>query len=568
MTTAPQRRPGTPRPALSRGLAAGLTTVLLLGVPAVTLPAAATADVAAGPAAEAEPSVVVVEEDGDGLAVRTVAVDTVEQAEDLAEDLRSEPDVVAADVDRRVRAAGDPLRDQQWALDTLRAEATWARRDATGQVVAVIDSGVQRTHPDLAGVVLPGLDLVDPRYDGGSDPNGHGTHVAGIVAAVVDNGVGTAGMARGAQVLPVRVLDADGWGYASDTAAGIIWAADQGADVINLSLGGDYPDSATAAAVAYALDQDVVVVASVGNEYEYGNPVTYPAALPGVIGVTAVDSRLRWAPFANRGSYVDLAAPGVDIVSLERRGGYVAYDGTSMAAPYVSAVAALVRAKEPALKDWQVASRLNATARDIGPAGRDQVFGYGVVDPRAAFDAGEPQLGPMALSGPTAAVAPTGTATFSVSWTGGRRPATGTVVSLQQRTGSTWTTRARATVTTTSGSVPVVLTAVRPGSYRVATNQQVSGSRTLVVKATLSSLSTARSGSTFTVRGNATPYLAKTVVLQRWNGSSYSEVARTTATTGFRLSHTMTRPTNQYRVKVVATATTTEAYSTAWTVRR
>jgi type VII secretion-associated serine protease mycosin len=280
----------------------------------------------------------------------------------------------------------DPLRPRQWALDALGAERLWTVSRGAGQVVAVIDSGVDATHPDLAGRVLVGTDYVTASGTGWTDQFGHGTHVAGIVAAVAGNRIGISGLAPDARILPVRVLDRDGAGWDSDIAAGLLWAADQGASVINLSLGGPDASELVRAAVAIVIGRGAVVVAAAGNERADGNPVNYPAgfALPGQLGVAATTAARVSARYSNTGSYVSLAAPGDRILSTFD-GSYEELSGTSMAAPYVAAVVALVRAAAPALGPVDVARLLTSTADDLEVAGRDDATGAGLVDPSAAL---------------------------------------------------------------------------------------------------------------------------------------------------------------------------------------
>ncbi|HET7358109.1 MAG TPA: S8 family peptidase [Nocardioidaceae bacterium] len=299
------------------------------------------------------------------------------------------PGAIAVSVDHRVSAqqtqSHDADRWAQWALNRLDAENLWAQQPGDGVTVAVVDTGVDAAHPDLAGVVLPGTDLVSPGGDGSADGNGHGTHVAGIIAAVANNGVGVAGLAQGVRILPVRVLDDNGAGWASTIAKGIIWATDHGASVVNLSLGDHASDDVTATAVQYAEDHGVVVVAAAGNDRADGDPVTYPAAYPGVIGVAATDDQDAVAAFSETGGFVDVAAPGVDIASTFPPSTYVYLSGTSMAAPFVSATAALLMAADPQLTPEQAASALESTASDLAPTGRDDASGYGLVDPAAAL---------------------------------------------------------------------------------------------------------------------------------------------------------------------------------------
>lgn len=302
-----------------------------------------------------------------------------------------DPSVVAASVDGRAQVTSlaattsDPGKSNQWGLTALNADTTLARHTAAGTVVAVIDTGVQVTHPDLAGVVLPGVDFVTAGGDGSADGNGHGTHVAGIIAAVANNGLGGAGFGQGTKILPVRVLDDTGNGWNSNIAKGIIWAADHGATVISMSLGSSNSDSVMASAVSYARSKNVTVVASAGNSRLTGNAVNYPAAFPGVIGVGSVDVNRVVSPTSNSGSYVDLTAPGVNIFSTYKGSTWAYLSGTSMAAPFVSAAAAILKSASPALTPDQVEAVLESTATDLGVKGRDNDYGFGFLNPVQAL---------------------------------------------------------------------------------------------------------------------------------------------------------------------------------------
>lgn len=320
---------------------------------------------------------------------RDRAVATVEEAQD-------QPGMVAVEVDTRVRAVGtvstalaqatDPGRSEQWGLDRLAANEVWDLATGEGAVVAVVDSGVDGAHPDLAGrLTAAGYDFVTGGGDGRVDENSHGTHVAGVVAAVQGNGIGVAGLAPGARIMPIRVLDAQGAGWSSDIARGITYAVDHGADVVNLSLGGPHQDSVTAAAVNYALSKGVTVVAAVGNDRSTGSPTAYPAAYPGVLGVASIDRGDSSSSFSSIGSYVDIAAPGGRILSTVV-GGYGYMSGTSMATPFVSATAALAVAASGSATG-EVAKALTGTATDLGPSGWDQEFGHGLVSPVATVRA-------------------------------------------------------------------------------------------------------------------------------------------------------------------------------------
>jgi type VII secretion-associated serine protease mycosin len=306
---------------------------------------------------------------------------------------------IAHPVTASTTSSKDTYRSKQWALTRFHAESVWKKSTGTGVVVAVVDTGVRAGHPDLKGHVLSGKDYVDPGTPA-TDQNGHGTHVAGIIAAIAGNHRGVAGLARKARILPVRVLDPRGSGSSDDVAKGIIWAADHGANVINLSLGSTQSDNAERAAVAYAISKNVVVAAAAGNDGCHGGLLglgrtqpSYPAAYPGVLGVGAISSNGALASYSDCGSWVDVVAPGSGIVSTmidhpdSELGcaagvGYCILSGTSMATPYASAAAALEIEKLG--KGWKAAtvqSRMQSSAHNIGAAGRDDASGYGVIDP-------------------------------------------------------------------------------------------------------------------------------------------------------------------------------------------
>lgn len=290
----------------------------------------------------------------------------------------------------QTESSADQVRDDQWQLDMLGARTAWRTSTGAGVVVAVIDSGVDASHPDLAGRVLPGLDLVESSNTADPDPVGHGTAVAGLIAGRHDDSRGVVGLAPDARILPVRVLDAENrYDDALIVANGVRWAVDNGARVINLSLGGNSASPALAAALDYAFARDVVVVACTGNETDSSSStVWYPAREPGVVAVSGLDreSEQLWSG-AITGRETVLTAPATGLVGARPPDGYWRVQGTSFGTPLVSATAALIRARYPEMPAGDVINRMLRTARDIGPTGRDDSFGYGLVDPVAALTA-------------------------------------------------------------------------------------------------------------------------------------------------------------------------------------
>lgn len=350
-----------------------------------------------------------------GPEVRTFSVPDAAAGEALLADLADDPDVLGASADAlattlevstasevpsvplatsEAAASADPRSGEQWALTRLEAAAVWDRGGGTGIVVAVLDTGVDASHPDLAGQVLPGFDAYTPETAGRVDPNGHGTHVAGIVASLRGNDQGGAGLAPGVKILPVRVLDESGSGDHSDIARGVIWAADHGADVMNLSLGGPEDTQVLRQAVAYARSKGVVVVVAAGNSAFQGNPVIYPAAYADVVSVAASSPGDSRAIFSSYGPYVDVTAPGLSILSTYPGNQYAFLSGTSMAAPYVAAAAALTLESHPSMSAASVSSRLVSSAQDLGVPGRDDEFGAGMVDPLSSRTDGVPRKAP------------------------------------------------------------------------------------------------------------------------------------------------------------------------------
>lgn len=299
-------------------------------------------------------------------------------------------------------AGGDPLRSHQWGLDLIHADQAHAVTTGAGAVVAVVDTGIDASHPDLAGRIGAGWDFVDGDATP-QDGNGHGTHVSGIIAADAGNGIGVDSVAPGATIMPVRVLDSSGSGSDADVAAGIDWATDRGANLINLSLGGTLPTAglgigdAMSTAVQRAVDHGVIVVAAAGND---GLPFCENNSFGGkVLCVGAVDKRENRTFYSSFGSGLSLVAPGgsdmpgtdEDVLSTWNDGGYQELAGTSQATPHVSGVAALLVSL--GVRGQAAVRRILSTATDLGPPGPDAQFGAGLVNAQAAVAGLRPAAG-------------------------------------------------------------------------------------------------------------------------------------------------------------------------------
>ncbi|MHA1770893.1 MAG: S8 family serine peptidase, partial [Candidatus Thorarchaeota archaeon] len=312
--------------------------------------------------------------------------------------------VSSIQLDHEVSIYQDTL---DWGVDDVDAEQVWGGAEdavdvvpgnvaGTGVNVAILDTGIDYTHPDLDAVYKGGYDFVDDDSDP-KDQNGHGTHCAGIVAAE-DNGDGVIGVAPEASIYAVRVLDAYGSGSTSDIIAGIDWAIDNNMDVISMSLGGGSFDSAFNDAINRAYDAGIVVVAASGNDGK--EAISYPAAYDNAIAVGAIDSSHNLADFSNYGPEQEVVAPGVDIYSTMPTytvtlnywwyGGhsqnYDTMSGTSMATPMVAGVVALILCANPDLTPAEVRDLLHTTSVDLGTSGWDKYFGYGEVNAKAAVD--------------------------------------------------------------------------------------------------------------------------------------------------------------------------------------
>ncbi len=329
-----------------------------------------------------------------GLDVLEVEVTPGEELETVAR-LRARADVLYAEPDYLVYAMdtipNDPGWGLQWGLPKIQAPKAWDIASTTGGagiVIAIVDSGIDRDHPDFAcsNKLLPGKDFVNGDDDP-QDDYGHGTHVAGIAAACTNNDVGVAGVAWAARLLPVKVLDHNGQGSYSDLAEGIKYAVDEGARIINLSLGGTQHSSTMSEAVDYAVSLGRLVIAAAGNCATGGsgcngliNPVMYPGAYDNVVAVAATDSNDGRAYFSEYHPYVDVAAPGMSIYSTLPNDTYGELSGTSMATAFVSGLAALLWSADNGLSAAQVRTLIESKADDLGSPGKDIYFGVGRIN--------------------------------------------------------------------------------------------------------------------------------------------------------------------------------------------
>ncbi|WP_233711945.1 S8 family serine peptidase [Kribbella turkmenica] len=316
-------------------------------------------------------------------------------AAELLKKVNADPAVELASLNYLRRKSATPndwlYRNYQKYLPYVRVNQAWdLTRSAGSQTVAVLDTGVDAGHPDLAGHLLPGYNTFNTALPP-NDGDGHGTSVTGIIAAGTSNTIGIAGVAWNAKVRPVKVLDDNGNGSDANVINGINWAVRNGARVINMSLGGDGDNPVLHTAIKNAVAKGVVLVAASGNTGV--SAPHYPAAYPEVLSVGATSWYGALTEFSTYGDTVDIAAPGFDITSTAPRAktpaGYDPYwlglSGTSFSSPIVAGVAALVRNKWPSFTPAQVMARLKATARDAGPRGIDPYYGAGMLDAYAAL---------------------------------------------------------------------------------------------------------------------------------------------------------------------------------------
>lgn len=307
--------------------------------------------------------------------MKELPIAVAEMTPSEVEKLEKDPNVAYVEEDIRISVAADT---QDWGISKVKAPTSWSTGlSGQGVKVAVVDTGVATNHPDLK--VAGGASFVS--YTSSyNDDNGHGTHVAGIIGAE-NNGTGTIGVAYNADIYGVKVLESSGSGNLSSIIAGIDWSVANDMDIINLSLGTSVGSTALKSAVDRAYQSGAVVVAAAGNSGNSagtGDTVNYPAKYDSVIAVGATDRYDRRASFSSTGPTVEIAAPGAAILSTYLNGQYSTLSGTSMASPYAAGILALYKQKYPSYSNAQLRQLLINKSIDLGPAGRDTHFGYGL----------------------------------------------------------------------------------------------------------------------------------------------------------------------------------------------
>ena len=303
----------------------------------------------------------------------------------------------------------------QWHLATIQAPAAWnSSVGSAAQPIAIVDSGIDATHPDLASRIMAGWNFLSGNTDT-HDQMGHGSAVAGTVAAATNNLTGVAGVTWANPIMPLVVVDSTGYASYSNIASAITYAADHGARIINISIAGTSPSSALQSAVNYAWNKGSVVFAAAANSGS--STPEYPAACDNVVAVSATDQSDALASFSNYGSWIDLSAPGVNILSTTNGGGYGSWSGTSFSSPIAAGVGALALAVQPSLSASALVSLLETNSDDLGAPGFDTSFGWGRVN---AFKAVSAALAPpvhpppsVVISAPTSGSAVSGTVTVS-----------------------------------------------------------------------------------------------------------------------------------------------------------
>lgn len=387
----------------------------------------------------------------------------------------AEPDYIA----HAVESPNDPYFPQQWGMGKIKAPAAWDITHGSDNIkIAILDTGIDQDHVELARKLVANENFSDSSTV--DDIYGHGTHVAGIAAAMTNNTVGVAGIGYDCSLMNVKVLGDAGWGHYSWIASGITWAADNGAKVINMSLGGSSSSDTLSSAIDYAWSKGVVLAAAAGNQAN--SEPFYPAYYERCIAVAAIDSGDGQASFSNYGGWVDVAAPGVDIYSTVP-GGYASWGGTSMASPHVAGLAGLVWATEYGSSNAEVRQRIESTADPVG-----SFVYYGRIN---AYEAVRP-------AGPAIAFSPPSFSFSAVA--GGANPAdqvltisnaSGGSLGWQLSDDAAWLSLEPTSGSSTDVTVSVNITGLPAGSYDATITIAAGGAsntpRTVPVTLTISS---------------------------------------------------------------------------------
>lgn len=339
----------------------------------------------------------------DKINVEVVNIPAGAKVGDMIAKFKNESDVEYAEPNFLAAAQLDPndsLYSSQWNLSKISAPTAWDDSQGGAGPIAIVDTGVESNHPDLSGEVIQGYNFVSSSKNT-EDDNGHGTHVTGIVSALTNNAKGVASIGFRSNILPVKVLDSSGNGSYSDVASGIIYSTDQGARVINLSLGGPTQSSTLQDAVTYATNKGSFVVAAAGNSGS-STPL-YPAACTGALAISATDSADNLASFSSYGKNVFAGAPGVNITSTYNNSGYRSLSGTSMSAPHFSGLVEIaisfIGSSNKSVTNAQLLDYLKTATDKVGPYpydqnGWNQYFGYGRINAQKLF--GEIKQSPIA----------------------------------------------------------------------------------------------------------------------------------------------------------------------------
>lgn len=315
--------------------------------------------------------------------VMVVEIPETKTSQNFLQTLKNDKDVLFAEADAKVDLDdfNDPMINDQYSLKKVDAFSAWnINQGNSDTVIAIIDTGVDSEHPDLKEKMLEGYNVITPGTPPKDDVR-HGTHVAGIAAAIGNNAIGVSGLAPKCKILPVKVLG-NGTGSMETVAEGLIWAADHGADVVNMSLGTYTENKTLGEAVKYALGKNVVCVATMGNDNVERR--RYPAGFPGMIAIGSTDENDKKSSFSNYGNWITVSAPGTNILSTlptyMSPNGYGKMSGTSMAAPLVTGLVGLMRSQSKGLSPAEASKVLKESSDDLGDPGFDNYFGSGRVN--------------------------------------------------------------------------------------------------------------------------------------------------------------------------------------------